>query len=65
MTKMKPVEWHERPRMNRLASVMWPSLADEQAKLDMDYLSKQEGKLSPLQRPGVNSENTKGRKSSW
>ena len=49
MTKMKPIAWHERPRMNRLASVMYPGLADEQAKREMDYYAKQEGKRSPTQ----------------
>jgi hypothetical protein len=63
MTKMKSVEWMDRPRMNRLASVMYPNLADDEAKRDMANLSRQEGKLSPLQR---DSEGTKQRrKSSW
>jgi hypothetical protein len=48
-TKMKPVAWMERPRANRLASIMWPGLADEQARREMDYLSKQEGKRSPVE----------------
>jgi hypothetical protein len=53
--KMKPVAWHERPRSNRLASIMYPGLADEQAKRDMDYYAKLEGKVSPLQRGGSKS----------
>lgn len=48
-TKMKPVKWHERPRANRLASIIYPSLADEQARREMDYYSRLEGKQSPTQ----------------
>lgn len=65
MTKIKSVEWMDRPRANRLASVMWPGLADEDAKRDMTNLSRQEGKVSPLERPGGKSEWTKRSKSSW
>ena len=62
MTKMKPIAWHERPRMNRLASVMYPGLADEQAKREMDYYAKQEGKRSPTQvRGGLYEPNKKRR----
>jgi hypothetical protein len=56
MTKMKTPSWHERSRANRLASIMWPGLADEQAKRDMDYYAKLDGKVSPLQRAGFKSE---------
>jgi hypothetical protein len=63
MTIMKRVEWMDRPRANRLASVMYPNLADEQAKRDMEILSRQESKLSPTQRAG--SHGKQGRKSSW
>jgi hypothetical protein len=48
-TKMKPQAWHQRPRMNRLASVLYPSLADPQAQREMEYYAKSEGKLSPMQ----------------
>ena len=48
-TRMKPVSWHERPRMNRLASILYPELADDQAKREMAFYSKQERKLSPMQ----------------
>lgn len=64
MTKIKPVAWHERPRANRLASIMYPGLADEQAKRDMDYFAKLEGKVSPLQRGSFKSERPKQR-SKW
>jgi hypothetical protein len=47
-TKMRPVSWHQRPRMNRLASIIYPSLADDQAKRDMAYYSRLEGKRSPM-----------------
>jgi hypothetical protein len=60
--KMKPVAWHERPRSNRLASIMYPGLADEQAKHDMDYFAKLEGKVSPLQRGSFKSEQPKQRR---
>ena len=58
-TKMKPVSWMERPRANRLASIMYPGLADEQARRDMDYLSKQEGKRSPVELRGGTPKPTK------
>jgi hypothetical protein len=61
-TKMRPVTWHERSRANRLASIMYPGLADEQAKRDMDYFAKLEGKLSPLQRGSFKSEQPKQRR---
>jgi hypothetical protein len=48
-TKMKPVTWHQRPRMNRIASIMYPGLADEQAQREMEYYFRQEGKQSPMQ----------------
>ena len=51
-TRMKPERWHDRPRMNRLASVMYPELADDAAKTDMAYYARQEGKRSPLDRVG-------------
>jgi len=47
--KTKPVAWHERPRINRLASILYPSLADDQAKRDMEFYAAQEGKRSPTQ----------------
>jgi hypothetical protein len=47
-TRMKPVSWHERPRMNRIASIMYPGLADPQAQNEMDYFAKQDGKRSPV-----------------
>jgi hypothetical protein len=34
--------------MNRIASIMYPSLADEQAKKEMEYYARQERKRSPL-----------------
>jgi len=51
-TKMKPVAWHERPRINRLASILYPGLADDQAKRDMERFSRQEGKHSPMDMRG-------------
>ena len=51
-TKMRPTSWHQRPRMNRLASIIWPSLADEQARREMDFYAKQEGKRSPTEMRG-------------
>jgi hypothetical protein len=61
-TKMRPVTWHERSRANRLASVMYPGLADPEARRDMDYFAKQEGKRSPLSRSGSKSEQPKQRR---
>jgi hypothetical protein len=63
MTKMKTPTWHERPRANRLASIMYPGLADEEAKRQMDYFARQEGKVSPMSRAGFKSEQPKKR--SW
>ena len=48
-TKMKPQQWHDRPRFNRLASIIYPSLADEQARRETDFYASQEGKRSPTQ----------------
>jgi len=48
MSKMRPVRWHDRPRMERLAAVMYPHLADEQAQQEMAYYSRLESKRSPV-----------------
>jgi hypothetical protein len=62
MVKMKPVSWHERPRINRIASILYPHLADDQAKRDMEYYARQEGKRSPLAvRGGIGKANQKRR----
>ena len=50
--RKKPIAWHDRPRMNRLASVMYPELADAEAKRDMAFYARQEGRRSPLERVG-------------
>jgi hypothetical protein len=62
MAKMKPVAWHQRPRIERLAAIMYPNLADEQAKREMAYYSAQEGKQNPMQvRGGITKANVKRR----
>jgi hypothetical protein len=38
--------------MNRIASIMYPGLADEQAQREMEYYARQEGKQSPMQVSG-------------
>jgi len=48
MAKLKNVAWHDRPRMERLAAVMYPHLADEQAQREMAYYSRLEKKRSPI-----------------
>jgi hypothetical protein len=48
MAKLKNVAWHDRPRIERLAAVMYPQLADEQAQREMAYYSRLEGKQSPI-----------------
>ena len=58
-TKMKIPTWQERPRTNRLASIIWPNLADEEARRDLDRLSKAEGKRSPVELRGGQTKPTK------
>jgi len=61
-TKMKPVAWHQRPRLNRLASILYPGLADEQARREMDYYAKQGGKRSPTEVRSGSSNRPKNRR---
>jgi hypothetical protein len=47
--KMKTVEWHKRPRIERLANVMYPHLADAETQRQMAEIARGEGRRSPLE----------------
>jgi hypothetical protein len=47
-TKMKQPVWHQRPRIERLAAILYPGLADDQARRDMNYFAALEKKQSPV-----------------
>jgi hypothetical protein len=61
--RMKPVSWFERPRSNRLASILWPNLADQQAQREMAEITAAEGKKSPMQ--GVADARQADKKREW
>jgi hypothetical protein len=52
-TKMRNQSWHDLPRQSRLARVLWPQLAEKQYQDEMQVMSKQEGKTSPLAAKGT------------
>ena len=47
--KLKPdqSDWFKRPRMSRLAAVMYPHLTDQNTRDQMAALAKNEGKKPP------------------
>jgi hypothetical protein len=50
MTKLKDDQslWHKRPRLSRLACVMYPHLTDQNTRDQMAALAKNEGKRPPM-----------------
>jgi len=60
MTKMKHRSWHSRDRQSKLASVLWPSLADRETRAEMDQIAKAEGRRSPTQREALLDHSTRG-----
>jgi hypothetical protein len=44
---IKRVPWEKRDRQFKLASVLWPNLADAGTRKEMDEISAREGKVSP------------------
>jgi hypothetical protein len=49
--KLREQSWHERTRMQRLASVLFPGLADEDTRRQMAELARGEGKRPPATQP--------------
>jgi len=47
--KMKKAGWHDQPRQSRLAAVMYPHLASEETRQQMESFSDREGRKSPQQ----------------
>jgi hypothetical protein len=47
--KMKSEDWFERPRLFRLANVMYPHLAPPEVQREMTMLAAKEGKRGPLE----------------
>ena len=47
---MRKEDWHSRPRLERLANVMYPGLADDATRKEMLSLAANEGKQSGLER---------------
>jgi hypothetical protein len=55
MTKIKPDTWSSLPRNSKLASCLWPALVPDNIKAEMQVLSRNEGKRSPLDASGFRS----------
>jgi len=47
MAQLKRDTWNKRTRMSRLASVLYPHLADEETRREMKALARREGKRAP------------------
>jgi hypothetical protein len=50
MAPLKGITWAQRDRNSKLASVMWPDLADAETQKEMEAISAREGKVSPTKR---------------
>jgi hypothetical protein len=50
MAELKNMPWQQRDRNSKLASVLYPDLADEDTRKQMDEISAREGKRSPTKR---------------
>jgi hypothetical protein len=48
--RMKPEKWHDRPRLERLAHVMYPHLSDPETQRQMMETAAVEGKQAGMQR---------------
>jgi len=44
-------DWWSRTRLNRLASILYPSLADEATRREMREIAAREGKRAPTSQP--------------
>jgi hypothetical protein len=51
MTKLRNQTWHQRPKISRLANILYPAHADEETRKEMAKLAATEGKRSPYQAP--------------
>jgi hypothetical protein len=58
--KLKERTWRQLTRDERVASVMYPELAEEARRKEMDQISRGEGKQSPTQRPPLLSDRERG-----
>ena len=47
MTKLRDQSWHQRPRMSRLANILYPAHAGEDTRQEMERLAANEGKRAP------------------
>lgn len=45
---MKKEIWHQRPRMSRLANILYPALAPKEVQEEMKALAANERKTDPL-----------------
>jgi hypothetical protein len=59
MTKLKQQDWHSRDREFKLASVLYPHLADPETRAEMKEISKAEGRKPPSG-PGLLSDSERG-----
>jgi hypothetical protein len=46
-----PQDWWSRPRLSRLASVLYPQHADEATRREMSEIARGEGKRPPASQP--------------
>jgi hypothetical protein len=60
MTKLRERSWGELSPQEKAANVMYPQLAEETRRKEMDQISRGEGKKSPTQRPPLLSDRERG-----
>jgi hypothetical protein len=58
--KLKERTWRDLSRDEKAASVMYPALAEETRRKEMDQISRGEGKRSPTQRPSLLRDQQRG-----
>jgi len=51
MPMKMPKDWWARTRLNRLASILYPGLADEATRREMTQIAAREGKRAPTSQP--------------
>jgi hypothetical protein len=58
--KLKERSWRDLSRDDKAANVMYPGLAEEARRKEMDQISRGEGRQSPTQRPSLLSDRERG-----
>ena len=60
MARLKERSWGELSRDEKVANALYPDLAEETRRKEMDQISRSEGKQSPTERPPLLSDRERG-----